>query len=156
MEWRPAGWSVCLPPMHHKVQKFSGTGSPGWSWKKVCKTVVVVGGLVLLHYWFDLRAPGLLKYSSCESSEFFWKSFFRDAHLPTFSRNFSTFQVFTTVPTGTDKIPLFRFLWSLYGIRQTIIFSSCRLFFFLASFFPRLISAAADWMSAILPHMVWP
>jgi len=24
------------------------------------------------------------------------------------------------------------------------------------SFFPRLSSAAADWMSAILPHMVWP
>ena len=23
-------------------------------------------------------------------------------------------------------------------------------------FFPRLISAAADWMSAILPYMVWP
>jgi len=23
-------------------------------------------------------------------------------------------------------------------------------------FFPRLISAAADWMSAILAHMVWP
>ena len=23
-------------------------------------------------------------------------------------------------------------------------------------FFPRLISVAADWMSAILPHMVWP
>jgi len=22
--------------------------------------------------------------------------------------------------------------------------------------FPRLISAAADWMSAVLPHMVWP
>ena len=22
--------------------------------------------------------------------------------------------------------------------------------------FPRLISAVADWMSAILPHMVWP
>ena len=26
----------------------------------------------------------------------------------------------------------------------------------LLSFFPHLISAAADWMSAILPHMVWP
>jgi len=26
-------------------------------------------------------------------------------------------------------------------------------FFF---FFPRLISAAADWMSAILPHIEWP
>jgi len=22
--------------------------------------------------------------------------------------------------------------------------------------FPRLISAVADWMSAIVPHMVWP
>jgi len=50
-------------------------------------------------------------------------------------------------------------LWSPYGIGQTIIFSSCRLFFFLSSsssFFPGLISATADWMSAILPHMVWP
>jgi len=30
--------------------------------------------------------------------------------------------------------------------------------FFLSFFFyfPRLISAVADWMSAILPHMVWP
>ena len=31
----------------------------------------------------------------------------------------------------------------------------CSFFLFLL-FFPRLISAAADWMSAILPHMVWP
>ena len=29
-------------------------------------------------------------------------------------------------------------------------------FVLLLSFFARLISAAADWMSAILPHMVWP
>ena len=36
-------------------------------------------------------------------------------------------------------------------IGQTIIFSSC--FFFLS--FPRLISAVGDWMSTILPHMVW-
>ena len=28
--------------LHHKAQKFSsGTGSPGWSWKKRRKTVVV-------------------------------------------------------------------------------------------------------------------
>jgi len=53
--------------------------------------------------------------------------------------------------------------WSKLGyygrpIGQTIIFSCCGLFFFFffLSFFPRLISAAADWMSAILPHMVWP
>jgi len=29
-------------------------------------------------------------------------------------------------------------------------------FFLLSFFFPRLISAAIDWMSTILPHMVWP
>jgi len=27
---------------------------------------------------------------------------------------------------------------------------------FFSIFFPRLISAIADWMSAILAHMVWP
>ena len=50
-------------------------------------------------------------------------------------------------------------LWSPYGIGRPYIFSCCGLFFFLLSFFlffPRLISAAADWMSAILPHVVWP
>jgi len=27
---------------------------------------------------------------------------------------------------------------------------------FLLPFFPHLISAVGDWMSTILPHMVWP
>ena len=36
-------------PLHHKVQKFSsGTGSPGWSWKKGPKMVVVVIVVVIL------------------------------------------------------------------------------------------------------------
>jgi len=29
-------------------------------------------------------------------------------------------------------------------------------FIFYLSFFPRLIPAIADWMSTILPYMVWP
>jgi len=29
-------------------------------------------------------------------------------------------------------------------------------FFFLSSFFPRLIFAIAEWMSTILVHMMWP
>ena len=45
--------SVSLP-LHYRVQKFSGTGSPGWSRKEGRKTVVmVVGGVELLinaHY----------------------------------------------------------------------------------------------------------
>ena len=46
-----------------------------------------------------------------------------------------------------SKIPL---LWSPYRIGQAIIFSSCGFFLlsiFHLSFFPRLISAAAHWMS---------
>jgi len=36
------------------------------------------------------------------------------------------------------------------------IFALWFLSLFLSSFLPRLISTAADWMSTILPHMVWP
>jgi len=69
-------------------------------------------------------------------------------------------------------------LWPPYEIGQAIIFLPCGFyvlsihlffiadadiiflpcsFYILSSFFiPRLISAAADWMSTILPHIVWP
>jgi len=68
-------------------------------------------------------------------------------------------------------------LWPPYVIGQAIIFLPCGFFFYLSifmaalrsrcghyilvlflstSFFPCLIAAVADWMSAILPHMVWP
>ena len=48
-------------------------------------------------------------------------------------------------------------LWPPYGIGQDIIFFA--LWFLLLSFFfffPRLISAVAEWMPTILLHMVWP
>ena len=52
-----------------------------------------------------------------------------------------------------------RYLWPPYGIGQAIIFLPCDFYLLLLSssfFFPRLISAVGDWMSTILPHMVWP
>ena len=56
-----------------------------------------------------------------------------------------------------DNVISCSFLWSPYVIGRPYIFSCCGLFFFFfLLFFPRLISAAADWMSAILHHMVWP
>jgi len=54
MEWRPAGWSMCLPslPLHHEVQKFSsGTVSSMWSRKKGRKTVVVWYGRDIREKW---------------------------------------------------------------------------------------------------------
>jgi len=47
-------------------------------------------------------------------------------------------------------------LWSPNVIGQIIIFLPCDFFLLLSFFIPRLISAAVDWMSTILPHMVWP
>jgi len=44
MEWRPAGWSVCLPLLIFPctiVHKFSGTGSPRWSRKRTIKRLCV-------------------------------------------------------------------------------------------------------------------
>jgi len=52
---------------------------------------------------------------------------------------------------------LFAIIMVAYGIGQTMIFLPCGFFFLLSSpFFPRLISAVGDWMSAILPRMMWP
>ena len=42
---------------------------------------------------------------------------------------------------------------------MAVLLSRCGHYIFvllLSSFFPRLISAVADWESTILPHMVWP
>jgi len=46
-------------------------------------------------------------------------------------------------------------LWPPCVADADIIFLPCRLFYVL-SFFPRLISAVADWMSVILARMVLP
>jgi len=62
--------------------------------------------------------------------------------------------VLCNISCGSSAVATRTFLWSPYVIWQTIIFSCCGLFFFFL-FFPRLISAAADWMSTILRHMVW-
>jgi len=44
-------------------------------------------------------------------------------------------------------------LWPPCGIGQAIIFSPCGFFLLSSSFFSRLISAAAHWMSTILRHI---
>ena len=48
------------------------------------------------------------------------------------------------------------FMVALCNRADHYIFALWFLSVFLLSFFPRLISAVGDWMSAILPHMVWP
>jgi len=46
------------------------------------------------------------------------------------------------------------FIWQQASAPVLHAFLPCGYFF--PPFFPRLISAVAGWMSAILPHMVWP
>ena len=48
-------------PMHHKVQKFcSGTGSPGWSWKKRAVKRLWCGGVISVVMFMVLSAWCLL------------------------------------------------------------------------------------------------
>jgi len=47
------------------------------------------------------------------------------------------------------------YLWPPYVIGQAV-YIFILWFLLLLLFFPRLISAVGDWMSTILPHMVWP
>jgi len=42
------------------------------------------------------------------------------------------------------------------GWQAELLEEPCGFFYLLSSFFARLISAVTDWMSTILPHMVWP
>jgi len=53
--------------------------------------------------------------------------------------------------TGNNKKVMFHFLAALYN-RMPLYFCCVVSFFYLSFFFPRLISAATDWMSTILPH----
>ena len=62
----------------------------------------------------------------------------------------SYFSIFTYI----NIVSCTSFLWSPYGIRQTIIYIFMLSFVLLSSFFPLLIPAVADWMSAILAHSV--
>ena len=48
------------------------------------------------------------------------------------------------------------FMVALWNRADQYIFMQWFVLLLLLLLFPRLISAAADWMSAILPHMVWP
>jgi len=58
-------------PLHHKVQKFSsGTGSPGWSWKKGRKTVVVYIFHVIPLPWGGTSKPITFLGSGNDSDDY--------------------------------------------------------------------------------------
>jgi len=73
---------------------------------------------------------------------------------------FFWYRLTRVVPDKGSKMLLLLLLWPPYVIGQAIIFLPCGFFLLLSSFFlllfHRLISAAADWMSTVLQHLVWP
>ena len=81
-----------------------------------------------------------------------WRCVKFPASTPRWSGSSATERVWCIISLS---LYTFSHLWSPYGIGQTIIFMLF-LSFFLLFLFPRLISAVGDWMSTILPHMVWP
>ena len=146
MEWRPAGWLVCLPLLIFPctIKSRSSILAPahlGGFGKKGRKTVVVV---IIdknkLHQVVEDLAYSLLSNFQC------WP-YFRFKHIVVFQAPVS-----------------FNFRSAQHGLliimaalcnRGALYFCPVLSIFYLL-FFPRLISAAAGRMSTILWHMVWP
>jgi len=121
------------------------------AWQSFCTTYV--------HVLFGL--PLGLEPSTSYSTHFFTQSLSCFCNTCPYHHNlfYCSISIISSIASlSLSSLPGTPFLWSPYGIWQTIIFSSCRLlfFFFFLLFFPRLISAVAEWMSAILAHTVWP
>jgi len=62
--------------------------------------------------------------------------------------------------SGIPKYEMARTTKENFAVIMAALRSRCGHYIFILFlpffFFPRLISAVADWMSTILPHMVWP
>jgi len=67
--------------------------------------------------------------------------------------DFFVFRFFKLFMSATNKSLL---LWPPCVADAHIIFLPCGFYLLSSSFFPRLISAVADWVSPILAHIVWP
>jgi len=67
--------------------------------------------------------------------------------------NLGFFYLFKFILCDSIFVLLMCDLWPPYVIGQAIYIF---ILWFLLLFFPRLISVVRDWMSTILPHMVWP
>jgi len=64
-----------------------------------------------------------------------------------------------TLVVGVSQTAAFNRGRHLYSAGRPSVWALAHIssfFFFFLLFFPRVISAVADWMSAILLHMMWP
>jgi len=134
-------------PLHHKVQNFSsGTGSPGWSRKKGCKTVVCCGRLIWLRVSFSIHCV-FFYCIICSRLDVSCTVYIQwTAVLSRFVPSPGWMSHKATKPGSIYGRPMEQ--------GRPLYFCPVVTSFFL--FFPRLISAVADWMSTILPHMMWP
>jgi len=126
-------WTLCFAPSTSSQSVY------------LCESPLPTPGHVVFLSWFTTL---VIHYSLpyCFTAGLILISFTNSSHRRLYSslRTVSTDRIFWANPV----------LWPPYGIGQAIIF----LPMWFLSFFciPRLISAAADWMSTILLRMVWP
>jgi len=133
MEWRPAGWSVCLPllifPCTVKCRSSPlAPAHPGGPRKLAVKRLWCGGGVMVRDAWCWLSQV-IIIFTASAVTTLWW---YRNECI---------------------------IIMAAQCNRGAIIFLPCGFFLssiYLSFFFPRLISAATDRMSTILLHMVWP
>ena len=93
----------------------------------------------------------IMTKDSCINTYYDWKLIFSNASSAWFLWDW----LWSPYVIGHDHYIFILFMAALWN-RGAIIFLPCGYYLSFYLFFPRLISAAGDWVSTILPHMVWP
>jgi len=115
-------------PLHHKVQRFSsGTSSPGWSWKKGRKTVVV--------WWCDVMSSRSWCCYGCKIFIICWFPF--------------------RVVKQFSKIQLSDFLSFLMNRIRLSFRKMCCVYVLICTTIPVSGQILADDIKRILPHPHW-
>ena len=151
-----------------------GTSSVGLIWLTVVRLIVLVVRLIVLYglvccmAWLSacwtLSSPAMRHWGKCPPLIFPQFNFFSSlqshtksdcdfVRLPQQTYLYSVRAAAVVQSRLHEPCSTLLFMFALWNRETIFIFM---LWFVLSSFFffPRLISAAADWLSAILPHMV--
>jgi len=134
-------WYVCLHVSHHIRTHQINVHFPGTARSACCPVVI------------------LLYFSMTKKLRDKWHVFCGLDTVICTERNWSV-PFMKLISFQHNVVLLFRstlasFLWPLCIADADIIFLPCS-FFLSTILFPRLFSAVADWMSTVLPHVVWP
>jgi len=144
-------WWVLVEACRYTIERsVHASNAPTRPRKLPLRVRVLTNGRAVQNGWTDRDAAQTADSYGLKEQCISWMSIL--APSGEYDWTFSCTIQKATARTGRLRPLVMVALWNRAD-HYIFILSFVLSFFF---FFPRLISAVADWMSAILPHMVWP